>query len=109
MKYSPSSARYPLPEPGLSLHPESPAWFCVRTHPKHEHIAAASLRKDLALETFLPRMRSQRSTARGLVWFTDALFPTYLFARFPLHSSLLAVQYSRGVRAVVHFGAKPAV
>jgi len=33
---------------------ESPAWYCARTKPKHEHIAAANLRKNLNLEVFIP-------------------------------------------------------
>ena len=94
----------------LSTTPALPAWFCIRTQHKHEHIAAASLRKDLGLETFLPRLRFKRSTQRGPVWFTEALFPNYLFARFSLASRLLAVQHARGVRDIVHFGQRwPAV
>ncbi len=90
--------------------PENPAWFCLRSHPKREHIAAACLQKDLALETFLPRISFKRSTPRGPVWFTEALFPNYLFARFGLAASILAVRHARGVRGVIHFGDRwPAV
>src|SRR3974390_1758418 len=28
------------------------AWFCARTRPKHEHIAAADLNRNLGLEVF---------------------------------------------------------
>jgi transcriptional antiterminator RfaH len=80
------------------------AWFCIRTQLKREHIAAAALRTDLGLQTYLPRISFKRSTPRGPVWFTDALFPSYLFGRFHLESSAVAVQYSRGVRGIVHFG-----
>jgi len=80
------------------------SWFCVRTHSKHEHIAAACLRQDLAIEACLPRVSFKRSTPRGPVWFTEALFPNYVFARFNLSSRLLAVQHARGVREVIHFG-----
>src|SRR5436190_13860572 len=79
-----------------------PAWFCVRTQPKHEHIAAAHLKSDV--EVYLPRIRFKRSTRQGPVWFTEALFPNYLFARFDLKSSLRKVHHTRGVRGVVHFG-----
>ena len=41
---------------------------------------------------------------------TEALFPSYLFARFDWQASLRLVQHSRGVRGVVHFGERwPAI
>ena len=79
-------------------------WFCIRSQPKHEHIAAAHLKKISGVETFLPRIRFKRATVRGAVWFTEALFPGYLFARFPWPTTLHAVQHARGVRGIVHFG-----
>ncbi len=91
-----------------SLHPLCPlgglAWYCVRSQPKHEHIAALHLTKDQALEVYLPRIRFKRATRRGPVWFTEALFPNYLFVRFELAQSLRRVCHTRGVRGVVHFG-----
>lgn len=80
------------------------AWFCVRTHLKHEHIAAAHLRLLPDVEVFSPRMRLLRSTRRGRVWSTESLFPNYLFARFNLEARLEKVRCSPSVRAVVRFG-----
>jgi transcriptional antiterminator RfaH len=85
---------------------ETPAWFCVRTQPKHEHIAAAGLRRELGLEVFLPRVSVRRATLRGVVRFTEALFPGYLFGRFLLSAQLQAVRHARGVSQVVHFGSR---
>jgi transcriptional antiterminator RfaH len=56
------------------------------------------------VDVFLPRVRFQRATRRGMVWFTEALFPNYLFARFDWHTALRQVQAARGVGGVVHFG-----
>jgi transcriptional antiterminator RfaH len=81
-----------------------PAWFCVQTQPKREQIAASNLRQDAQVDVFLPRIRYRHSTRRGPAWVTEALFPGYLFARFPLASLLRRVQSLRGVRGVVHFG-----
>jgi transcriptional antiterminator RfaH len=81
-----------------------PAWFCVQTQPKREHIAASNLRQDAHVEVLLPRIRYRRPTRRGPAWTTEALFPGYLFARFPLLALLRHVQSLRGVRGVVHFG-----
>jgi transcriptional antiterminator RfaH len=85
-------------------------WFCLKSQPKHEHIAAAHLRQNSAVEVFLPRIRFKRATRQGTVWVTEALFPGYLFARFDWQISLRLVQHSRGVRGVVHFGERwPAI
>jgi transcriptional antiterminator RfaH len=85
-------------------------WFCLKSQPKHEHIAAAHLRQDSAVEVFLPRIRFKRATRQGTAWATEALFPGYLFARFDWQTSLRLVQHSRGVRGVVHFGERwPAI
>jgi transcriptional antiterminator RfaH len=88
----------------------SALWFCLKSQPKHEHIAAAHLRQNSAVEVFLPRIRFKRATRQGTVWVTEALFPGYLFARFDWQSTLRLVQHSRGVRGVVHFGERwPAI
>ena len=85
-------------------------WFCLKSQPKHEHIAAAHLRQNSVVEVFLPRVRFKRATRQGTVWVTEALFPGYLFALFDWQSALRLVQHSRGVRGVVHFGERwPAI
>ncbi len=97
-----------MPEPSENL-PSRPHegvhWFCVRSQPKHEHIAAAHLR-GIGVEVFLPRIRFKRATRRGPVWFTEALFPNYLFARFDWMKSLSDVMHSRGVSTIIHFGSQ---
>lgn len=92
-------------DPAVFCASTQPGWYCLRTHPKHEHIAAAHLRQDCGLEAFLPRIRYRRSTRFGPAWVNEALFPGYLFARFTLTAWLRRVQHSRGVAGVVHFGA----
>lgn len=65
-------------------------WRCIRGKPKSEHLAAQHLRA-AGFEAFCPRIRHQRQTARGRVWFVEALFPGYLFARFaPVNLRLVA-------------------
>ena len=93
---SPENPPAPAASPGF--------WFCLRTQPKHEHIAAAHLRQRLELEVFLPRIRYKRRTRQGVSWVTEALFVSYLFARFDPGTFLRRVQHARGVRSVIHFG-----
>jgi transcriptional antiterminator RfaH len=80
------------------------AWFCLRSQPKHEHIAAQHLRRQANVEVFLPRIRFRRSSRRGPMWVTEALFPNYLFARLDWKTALPRVHYAPGVRGVIHFG-----
>jgi len=82
---------------------ESPAWYCARTKPKHEHIAAANLRKNLNLEVFHPRLRIERATRRGVMHVSEPLFPCYIFFRCIIDEKLGEIQRTNGVNTVVHF------
>ena len=79
-------------------------WYCLRTQPKREHIAMAHIAKEPDLEAFCPRVRFQRLTARGKVWFTEAMFPNYIFARFDWERQFRQVNGMLGVNGVLHFG-----
>jgi len=100
------------PKPHAPMTPEQlsllsdPAWYCLLSRPKSEHLAAAHLRKVEGVETFCPRLRFRRVTTRGRVWFTEALFPGYLFARFVAADSLGLVRYSTAVTGVLHFAGR---
>jgi transcriptional antiterminator RfaH len=83
-----------------------PAWYSARTKPKHEHIAAANLHKQLNLEVFLPRLRLEKLTRRGLVRVVEPLFPSYLFVRCVIEESLNEIQHTSGINKIVHFGGK---
>ena len=79
-------------------------WFCLRTHPKREHIAAVGLRRQFGISCFSPRVRFRRATRRGAVWFVEPMFPGYLFANFLYSSMHRAVEHASGVNGIVHFG-----
>lgn len=83
------------------------SWFVVHTKPKCEHVAASLMQGLEEVETYCPRIRFQRSTRRGKVWFVEALFPSYFFARFDPTISLRAVKHSQSVIKVVDFGGVP--
>lgn len=82
------------------------AWYCARTKPKHEHIAAANVRRNLGLEVFHPRLRVERVTRRGLVRNVESLFPCYIFIRCEITKALNDVRYSNGISSVVHFASR---
>ena len=87
----------------FEMHMAQPAWYCARTKPKHEHIAAANLRKHLGLEVFHPQLRIERSTRRGLVRNIEPLFPCYIFVHCAIMERLDQIRYTNGISSIVHF------
>ncbi len=78
-------------------------WYCVRTKPKKERMAAANVASLHGLETFCPQIRFRRKTTRGPVWFQEAMFPGYMFARFDMFDMKRAVSYAPGVMTIPVF------
>ena len=83
-----------------------PFWYVVRTKPKHEHIAAANVERHLGLEVFLPRLRLEKLTRRGVVKQIDPLFPCYLFVQCVMEDRMADLQHASGVSTIVRFGDK---
>ena len=83
---------------------DEPVWFCLKAQPKREHLAAIALRRQFGIECFSPRLRFRRMTRRGPVWFVEAMFPGYLFAKFVYGEQHRAVESSHGIRGIVRFG-----
>ena len=88
----------------LCTRPNELAWYCIRTHLKHEHIAAAHLKQFAGVEVFNPQLRLLRCTRQGRRWSIESLFPNYVFAHFCLETALEKVIYTPGVKAVLRFG-----
>lgn len=87
-------------------HVQGVEWYCARTQPKHEHIAAANLSKQLGLDIFHPRLRLERATRRGVVRVVEPLFPCYIFVRCRLEERINDIRYVSGISSLVHFGTK---
>lgn len=92
------------PELGANEKEVEGVWACIRTHPKHEHIAAAQLSHVPGVEVFNPQLQLERQTRRGRMRSTESLFVNYLFARFVIETTLERVRYTPSVKAVVQFG-----
>ena len=90
---------------------EELAWYCAKTKPKHDHIAAANLRKNLGLDVFSPRLRSEQTTVRGVIKnVTEPVFPGYVFVRCAIEKHLDPVRHTTGLSGFVSFGGRiPAV
>ncbi len=79
-------------------------WYCVRTKPKKERMAATTLAGRNGLEVFCPLIRFKRKTVRGAVWFQEAMFPGYIFVRFDMGEMKRLVSHSIGVMTIPMFG-----
>ncbi len=90
--------------PGANEKEVEGVWACIRTHRKHEHIAAAQLSHVPGVEVFNPQLRLERRTRRGRMRSMESLFVNYLFARFVIETTLERVRYSPSVKGVVQFG-----
>lgn len=88
----------------MSSDPDEARWYCIKTQPKREHIAAGHLREQEGVEVFCPRLRYKKATRRGKVWWVEALFPGYILGRFVLKDCERLVTYTQGVRGLVRFG-----
>ena len=87
-----------------TMQTEQLAWYCARTKPKHEHIAAANVRKHLNLGVFHPRLQVERATRRGVVRVIEPLFPCYIFVRCVIEKNLNEIKHTEGISSLVHFG-----
>ncbi len=85
-------------------------WYCLRTQPRREFVAALNLRRRTGVDVFAPRIQVRRSARSGVVSaLAEALFPGYLFARFEYPQQLRHVVSTTGVTGVVSFGSQPPV
>ena len=66
-------------------------------------MAAANLASLHGLDVFCPQIRFRRKTVRGPVWFQEAMFPGYTFARFDMFEMKRAVSYAPGVMNIPVF------
>lgn len=69
-------------------------------------MAAANMASLHGLDVFCPQIRFRRKTVRGPVWFQEAMFPGYLFARFDMVEMKQLVSYSPGVMNIPTFNGK---
>ena len=84
-------------------YPAGEQWYCVRSKSKKERVAAAAVASLLGLEVFYPQIRFRRKTARGPIWFQEAMFPGYFFARFDMFDMQRAVSYAPNVMTIPIF------
>jgi len=80
------------------------AWYCVWSRRRQEQLAATHLCGLDGVTVFCPRIQFKKSSRRGVVWVTEAMFPGYLFARCALPKMHRQIRYAHGVSGIVRFG-----
>ncbi len=81
-----------------------PAWYTLRVAVKKEHQCAAALDQLDGIAAFCPRISQRKKARSGARWFTEAMFPGYLFAHFDFTDRHRQVRHARDVRTILHFG-----
>jgi len=71
--------------------------------------AKRRLQAELGIEVFCPLLRFERARVSGRIRVTEAMFPGYLFAKFPYADLHRQVAATSGISTVVSFGGVPAV
>lgn len=79
-------------------------WYCLRTGVKKERLAARHLATRFNMDVMSPSIRYERNTKQGRKWFSEAMFPGYIFAQFEMERDARTVQSVNGVTSIVHFG-----
>lgn len=82
------------------------SWFCVKSRPRQESVAARNLTTLGGVEVLMPRVRRLRKGHDGPRHVVEPLFPGYLFARYEPDESHGPVRSTRGVLHVVSQGGR---
>jgi transcriptional antiterminator RfaH len=83
---------------------EGTNWYAIQTKSRQEDLVAYYLSSQLDLKILNPKQIKTRRTFGIARSVRVPLFPDYLFARFNPAKLLHTIQYTRGVRRVLHFG-----
>lgn len=82
-------------------------WYLAQCRPREEERALLNLTNQ-GIEAFYPYAEVKKIYRRKLVTRTEALFPGYIFVHADLEIvSSVTIRSTRGVRALVRFGAGP--
>jgi len=94
---------------GVETWADSRQWYLVYTNLKQEERANENLRA-WGVETVHAKYRARRYNefTGAPTYFTQPLFPRYLFAKFNAREQLPKVRFTRGIQHIVCFGENPA-
>ncbi len=79
-------------------------WYCFKSQQKREKFAATSVSQYLGLPTYCPIISYYKSTRRGRIRFTEAMFAGYIFVQADLRESLQLILRTTGIVGAVRYG-----
>ena len=82
---------------------EGSNWYAIQTKPNQEDWVEHQLTR-IDLEILNPKQKREREVWGNVRIYVEPFFPGYLFAKFDPARFLHIIQYTRGVRCVLHFG-----
>ena len=84
-------------------------WYCLYTKARKEAQVANYCADYLGLQTYLPRLREQRTIRRQRRGMIGPLFPRYVFCRFDASILFRTIRYAPEMTGIVSVGNKPAI
>ena len=78
-------------------------WYVIQTKSGQEDLAAFNLSR-LGLEILNPKLKEEKLVWGCLKPIIKPLFAGYIFAKFNAVKHFHTIQYTRGVRQILHFG-----
>lgn len=82
-------------------------WYCLKTQPKREQIAARSIQAQDLARVYAPELIISRKTRAGKKRFRESLFPGYIFVNTELKESYRAIKFATGASNFVCKGLNP--
>lgn len=79
-------------------------WYCFKSQQKREKFAAMSIGQYLGLSTYCPIISYYKTTRRGRIRFTEAMFAGYIFIQADLDVSLQQILRTSGIVGAVRYG-----
>jgi transcription elongation factor/antiterminator RfaH len=82
---------------------KSDNWYVIQTKPSQEDLASFNL-SGLGLEILNPKLKEEKRVWGCVKPIIKPLFAGYIFAKFNAVKYFHTIQYTRGVKQVLHFG-----
>ncbi|MGB0371597.1 MAG: transcription termination/antitermination protein NusG [Opitutales bacterium] len=85
------------------------SWYCIRTQPKREQVAAGHIAARGLAEVYAPELLIERKTRTGKKRFRESLFPSYIFVETENYENVDTLGLVPGVSRLVRRGVDPVV
>lgn len=84
-------------------------WYCLKTQPKREQVAARHISSRGLGEVYAPELLVERKTRTGKKGFRESLFPGYIFIKREEPADIACLERIPGARTIIRRGRDPIV